>query len=151
MQNARCFTAFFYAPLVVPLALICWLASTSNGLPASIAPFLVILATAIGYVGTILFGLPVYLAMRSSGMTSFLYAPIFGGFMGLLACFVGLAVFGFPHSGRTHTISSDNYSFILVCAGIGIAVGIVLWLIARPDLPMKRDVRSDGIGEREEV
>jgi hypothetical protein len=73
----------------------------------------------LGYLGTLLFGLPLYLLLRAYGQTEFWLAPVVGFLAGLAMMYLVRSWLGIP--------------LLSVAGPSGAAVGALLWLIARPD------------------
>jgi hypothetical protein len=118
-DDVRHWLAFAIAPLAVPLIMI--MGVGLDGAPA--IGMIASLSLIVGYFGTLLFGLPLYLLLRSCGHTGFWLAPV-GGYM------AGLAI--------TYVVRSWLDIPLLTIAGpCGAAVGALLWLIARPDRPRR--------------
>jgi len=129
-RELRELLAFMLAPLVVPLVVTLDLRLWEGG---SIGFFIAVIATMVGYVGTLMIGLPLYLLLRNRNATAFLLAPVFGAVIGAVAARLVWSVFGLDRP-------SDSFGF----GGLtGAAVGTVLWLIARPDL-LRRGGGAEG-------
>ncbi len=92
----------------------------------------------LGYLGTVLFGPPVYLALRAVKLTAFWIAPLAGFVVGVgMMC---LFLIGLPLSfGHNLAPALAKFDYALFKAAVesggppGAAVGALLWLIARPD------------------
>lgn len=92
----------------------------------------------LGYLGTVLLGPPVYLALRARKLTAFWIAPLAGFVVGvgMLCLFLIVLSLSFGQNFGTALASLDSSQFKAAVAfgGLpGAAVGALLWLIARPD------------------
>lgn len=119
----RTLAAFLVAPLVVPLAcvLIASIEAWSRRVPAEPAPeWLSLVATFSGlyaYAGVVVFGAPIYLILRVYKRTE-LWIAVVVGFV------VGAGVV-FPMLGTMPALTFGG--------PLGAIVGVVFWLIDRPD------------------
>lgn len=116
-DEVRGWIAFGVAPLAVPFIMVVGvgLDGTSQSELSVIAFFSLMLA----YFGTLPFGLPLYLLLRAYQQTEFWLAPVVGFIAGTAMMWVIHWSLGVP---------------LLPMAGpCGSAVGVLLWLIARPD------------------
>jgi len=123
-DEARVPIAFLVAPLAVPpVAILCLGAPP---LDSTMGAFAVIVAV-VAYVGTVIFGGPLYLILRSYNVTTFPVAPGAGAAVGMLTMWLMWVMLDpYPPS-----------ALIKVGGFCGAAVGTVLWLIARPDRPQR--------------
>jgi hypothetical protein len=137
--------AFLIAPLLVPGLMMPFLLPALPRAPW-IAGLALMSASIASYAGALLVGAPAYMALRSRGWTAFWIAPVVGFVVGEIVGIISirtvavLTVSGAP---------SDLSSLIAVATRItrfpspselglgiyGMLVGVVLWLIARPDRP----------------
>jgi hypothetical protein len=74
------------------------------------------------YFGAIVFGIPVYVALRMQGLTAFLWAPLMGYVIG--AGVISLLLIA---------LRWDPDGALKIGGPLGAAVGAALWLIDRPD------------------
>ena len=115
--------AFLVAPLVVPLicVVIASIEAWSRRVPAEPAPeWLTLVATFSGlyaYLGVIIFGAPIYLALRVYKLTELWIALVVG--------FVVGAALVFPMFGAVPGLA--------IGGPLGAIVGAAFWLIDRPD------------------
>jgi hypothetical protein len=92
----------------------------------------------LGYLGIILLGPPVYLALRALKLTAFWIAPL-AGFavgVGMLCLFLIMLPLNLGQNLAT-ALASLDYGLLKMAVEDGgppgAAVGAILWLIARPD------------------
>lgn len=133
----RTIIAFAVAPLAVPVLLVPYLWSMNT------QPGMLVLSLEIGvvfaYFGCFVFGVPAYLFLAKRGWTAFWIAPSLGFVAGAVA-WIGFAVL-FPLlletgiAGMWRSLRDPATLKGMVWPGgvLGAAVGVLLWLIARPD------------------
>jgi hypothetical protein len=137
MHGWRTFLAFLLAPLAVPLIMVLVVLVEVRPEPEDLAVGLASTAlfySAFGYVGVLLVGVPMYRFLWARNWTAFRVAPVagfaagafFGMFVFLVLWSIGLAQGGLANILATAAIG-------LFCGLCGVLVGVLLWLIARPD------------------
>jgi hypothetical protein len=119
--------AFLVAPAIVPLSLC--MTPASFGLQG-VDAFILMVAAIVGYIGTFVIGIPLYLELRAWNVTAFWVAPVIGIAAGL-GLGSALSVGGFLRGAQAFG------------AVAGALVAMVLWAIARPD---RRALPSPGGG-----
>lgn len=135
-EGRRGLIAFAVAPLAAPLVV-----SMKFGFAGAPDPVILLVARislVLGYLGTVLFGPPIYLLLRSVKLTAFWPAPLAGFAVGVgMMC---LFLIGLPLSfGRNLAVALASFDYALFKEAVeyggtpGAAVGALLWLIARPD------------------
>ena len=130
--------AFLVAPLVVPLLLltVLYLSPSPTGSFFGIALFV---SGFIAYVGTFVFGVPLYEFLRARKLTAFWIAPAAGVVVGATMMYVFFVLVGLFFGSRISDMLSEfgRPDLLLFSLGFGApagaAVGAILWLIARPD------------------
>jgi hypothetical protein len=136
-DSARVVLAFCLAPLGDPATAV--LLSALQGWPLSALPSIAWFQLPFSYIGTLLVGLPAYRFLCARNLTAFWVAPAAGFVIGvLLTTFVYSAVtfgLGLNLPLRAGGIASlKSLMGLIQNGGLGGAtVGILLWLIARPD------------------
>ena len=132
----RTITAFMTAPLVVPVIMVLYFDAELSSQWLLISP----IALMFSYLGTVVFGIPVYLLFRRHGWVSIwhiLGMSIVGGWL-LWAIFwllFGLS-FGYDAKSASALAGSTLSNIKPYFWPIGVAgavYGLVFWLIARPD------------------
>jgi hypothetical protein len=133
----RTLIAFYVAPLAVPLILLVH--------PATLAQYqyAVGFGVVVAYVGTFMLGMPIYIFLCARQLTTFWIAPIVGFAIGMVMWYVFFFLLMLAlNAAISSAISSivagifDGRIFLealRIGGPAGAAVGIVLWLIARPD------------------
>lgn len=135
-NDVRIWMAFVVAPLAAPVVVI-----MTFGISGELENAISIVAPAslvLGYLGTILLGPPVYLALRALKLTAFWIAPLAGFAVGVgtLCLFLIWLPLSFGQNLATALASLDHGQFkaaVEFGGPPGAAVGALLWLIARPD------------------
>jgi hypothetical protein len=129
-DTMRSALAFLIAPLVVPAPYVISAIyySLVDQWPApSFLTFLAGITALITYGGVISLGIPAYLLLRSLGLTAFWIAPVTGFIVGAITDCVAI-VYLLPPA------LADQLLREMTSAGVyGAVVGVILWLIARPD------------------
>jgi hypothetical protein len=135
-DSVRVVLAFCIAPLGYPAALT--VLSAFRGFPPDALASIALVNLPISYVGTLLVGVPTYRMLCARKLTAFWVAPIAGCVSGAaLSVFTYLGViFAFGNL----SVSGDGFGSLRGASGFaqtgglgGAVVGILLWLIARPD------------------
>jgi hypothetical protein len=145
----RSFVAFLVAPLwvplvMIPLASLYMFSSPNQGPWVAITIFLGVI---FGYGGTLAFGLPAFAVLRSRQVTAFWIAPVLGFIIGAVTWQIFMVFFALMMSdghlstaahGIKQTLGDPvKMLFAVGPGGLGALVGATLWLIARPDRPVK--------------
>lgn len=136
-DNTRGVIAFGVAPLAAPL-MVYLLAHADIWSSREINMFVGI-ALPFSYIGTVVFGLPLYLLLRKCRLTGFGWAATVGFVIGLAAVYLLDALFvaslGYDAAGIGAQLKRPEiFAWAVMYGGLsGIAVGAALWLIARPD------------------
>lgn len=123
-ESGRTWKAFALAPLVVPLLVT--LKFGFAGAPGSVATYVAPIVLAIAYIGTFLFGLPLYLLLRALRLTTFWLAPVVGFLIGIVTMLLFLAIIGERNVDMLTEATREG-------GAPGAVVGALLWLIGRPD------------------
>ena len=124
--------AFIVAPLLVPVVAVI---QTPNAIAFTIALI-------VGYGGMLALGPPILVALRALGWTSgWLAAPI-GVLCGMTlwivtGFFFALSLGASWSQACASAVELQWLDRIWTAAGIGAAVAITFWLIARPDRPQR--------------
>ena len=126
---ARTSAAFVLAPLVVPALWVGFVAWDQYQLAAEYPPgpamyaLIAMICAIVAYSGMVFLGVPIYVWLRVKGRTGFVLAPLWGFAAGAVAMLVFIAALrGFPPLD------------LLILGGLsGAVVGVVFWLIDRPD------------------
>ncbi|MFM9863976.1 MAG: hypothetical protein ACKVRO_10245 [Micropepsaceae bacterium] len=131
LSLARVLAGFAMAPLVPSLAL--FLVSMATGSPARESFLFALFSSALGYLVTIVIGVPLFLLLRSSQLNSFTTYAVSGIAIGLAVLTLLL-----PPSAQwvyetEHSKSLPYVAFLLLFAGYGFLAAAAFWLIARPD------------------
>jgi hypothetical protein len=133
-DESRGIIAFFIAPLAAPLVV--YLVAQADNSPTTL---FVGIALTVSYIGTVAFGLPLYRLLQKERLTHFGLAALGGFVIGLATMYLVDALFmaGLGH-GPAYIAAqlgrSDVFTWDVRFGGLsGLAVGVVLWLIARPD------------------
>jgi hypothetical protein len=116
-DDVRHWMAFSIAPLAVPFIMVVTIAF--DGASQSEISLIALFSLLLGYIGTLVFGLPLYLLLRAYGHTDFWLAPIIG-------FIAGLAMMYLVHSWLAVVP-------LAIAGPSGAVVGALLWLIGRPD------------------
>ena len=128
--------AFLTAPLAVPLLLLPLL------LFVHLAPGWILAATIIAalvsYTGTLILGIPIYMALRACGLTHVWIAGVVGFAIGAAMWLVFSVLFvlslGQGMAGVQLALTDmQSLTGILWGGVLGMIVGVLFWLIARPD------------------
>jgi hypothetical protein len=129
--------AFCVAPLGYPATMV--VSSALIGWPPSALASIFWVFLPIGYAGTLLVGIPVYRFLLARNWTAFRVAPIVGFVAGASVCTAVYSAMTFS-LGLNLPLREGGVATIRSLAGLiqtgglcGAAVGILLWLIARPD------------------
>jgi hypothetical protein len=89
----------------------------------------------ISYLCVLFLWVPAYRLLISEGLTSFRFAPVAGCVCGLAAILVSVVI----SSDRKPTVGDVSaapiWELFIIGGVVGAAVGMVFWVIARPDLP----------------
>lgn len=130
----RTLLGFILAPLVIPLAL--WLYFLQQPDAYGIAEAVVEVVTAVSFATMVVIGAPSYIALRRLGRTSLLTTLLWG---------VGVTIAGklaFTNWAQVHSdwrealrIAYDSLTEdpVLYIWWLGLIVGLVFWLLVRPD------------------
>ncbi|MBX9775487.1 MAG: hypothetical protein K2Y71_13960 [Xanthobacteraceae bacterium] len=117
-DDVRVWMAFRISPWAVPVIVSATLAF--GGAPASLIAAIALYSLMISYFGILLFGLPLYLLLRAYKLIHFWVAPVVGFVAGLAMMYLASSwLVGLP--------------WLPIAGPAGAAVGLLLWLIARPD------------------
>jgi hypothetical protein len=139
--GTRVVLAFCIAPLGYPATIVA--SSAFSGWSPSELASIAWVYLLVGYSGTILVGAPLYRFLCARSLTAFWVAPLAGIVVGavLSALVYWLVLFSL---GINLPSSGEGIASIRLMTGIiggsalsGAAVGILLWLIARPDQQMQ--------------
>ena len=137
----RSILAFLVAGLTAPVLVAAWFAS---GAAPKFSDYVLILGvgTIISFGGILLLGVPAYSFLRARNWTAFWIAPLVGFIVATVAWYVFNFLLGLTlTSGKLSIVLPrlfDRFPLdgVLWPAGpIGAFVGILVWLIARPDRP----------------
>lgn len=132
----RVIVAFFLAPAIAPLIVIVYL--LDEGGPPDVAVIASFIAACVAYAGSLIAGIPLYRFLRARKWTYLWVAAVLGYLVGVFAWFALFAILTFDEtmSILIRTIEGRESLSELVWPGgpLGFAVGVVMWLIARPDL-----------------
>jgi hypothetical protein len=123
----RTMTAFYIAPLAVPLILLVHPASMAQN--GHVPVFGLIFA----YPSAFMLGMPIYLFLCARRLTAFWIAPIAGFAVGAILMCVGFLPSTLPPNASILSIVGLLLDPLQVGGLAGAVVGMVLWLIARPD------------------
>jgi hypothetical protein len=129
-DTMRSVLAFLIAPLVVPAPYVISAIYYSLVDPWPGPSFLMFLAgitALITYGGVISLGIPAYLLLRSLGLTAFWIAPVTGFIVGAITDWVAIVYF-LPSALANRLLREMAFAGVY-----GAVVGVILWLIARPD------------------
>jgi hypothetical protein len=131
----RTLIAFLVAPLVIAAIVVPYFAvATTSQWVGAIA----LITLIFSYLGTLVFGIPVYLLFRSQGWVSIwatVATAIIGGWL-LWWIFLMLfaASFGYDGKSASELVRKTFSDTMFFPSGVaGAAYGLVFWLIARPD------------------
>lgn len=130
-RTLRNFLAVTLAPLVVPVVLSFVLSSIDYGGGATTVVFFSSLFLA--YLGMIALGLPVFLFCKRRGLTSAWMAALMGFLIGGIVCLLFFTAFGVMLGLNPSLSRSIVIQWMVGMASLGAVVGLVFWLIARPD------------------
>ena len=139
--------AFLVAPLVVPLLFLAVLYLSPPGIESIFGTALFV-SGFIAYVGTFMFGIPIYEFLRARNLTAFWIAPAAGVVVGAIMMYVFFVLLGlFFGTSISDTLSHFGRPDLLLFslgfgAPAGAAVGATFWLIARPDRRTRRQSYS---------
>jgi hypothetical protein len=130
--------AFLIVPLTVPIfAILRWPETGALG---------VIVAVTVSYGAILIFGFPMYLILRSRHLTGLWIATAMGLLIGVLAWFSGgmliALLFDQGISGARAVLADANWRNGIFWPGgaVGALVGILFWIIARPDRLARQDL-----------
>jgi hypothetical protein len=139
---SRSALAFVVAPLWVPLFVIPYSCLSLFSGPGQ-GPWIIIaafLSIIFAYGGTLVFGLPAFLILRSRNLTALWIAAVLGFVIGATTWVLFMAFFALWLGGdaqaarRAAQGTFMDQPMSLVWTGLlGVVVGTTLWLIARPD------------------
>src|SRR5262249_53753612 len=133
--------AFLLAPYAAPAILAVYYASISGYRPETNE--LLYGALFAAYAGAIVFGIPIYVFLRTWRLTAFWIAPVVGFLVGTIMWYALVAlfwkIFGRSPLFASSPLVSPEMAFDALRLGgvLGAAVGIILWLIGRPDRQRK--------------
>ena len=141
-DNVRTPIAFLVAPFAVPL--IVAMLVPARGPQDTAAAIAVAVSAFVSYFGAFIFGVPGYLFLRARQLTAFWIAPVAGFIAGTMMLFVFFALLGLSLGNRGSGLADPNLlSIALKATGpLGALVGTIIWLIARPDRPRRRQSYS---------
>jgi hypothetical protein len=134
---SRPIIAFLVAPLAAPVLLIPYIRSMTT--TSTWLVFALIISTVMAYAGVFIFGLPAYFFLRTRSWTALWVAPLFGFAIGAVMWVVFSAIFALVLdegiSGVRLALTDPATLRGVMWPGgvIGAVIGIILWLIARPD------------------
>ncbi len=131
----RRIAAFIVAPLAVPLLTVLYLRlPMDNGAfgPASIVSALV------AYAGAFIFGVPLYRFLLARRLTAFWIAAFAGFIIGTAMMYVFFALLTRGSISSISAYPEVHWDAVRYGGIAGIVVGIILWLIARPDSEAQR-------------
>jgi hypothetical protein len=135
-NDVRIGMAFVVAPLAAPVVVS--MKFGFSGEPENTISIVAPTSLVLGYLGIILLGPPVYLALRALKLTAFWIAPL-AGFavgVGMLCLFLIMLPLNLGQNLAT-ALASLDYGLLKMAVEDGgppgAAVGAILWLIARPD------------------
>lgn len=126
----RTMTAFYVAPLAVPLILGVYFEGVN---PDPFGYIIIPVSLAVSYAGALIFGVPTYLFLRAHKLTAFWIAPVIGFVFGVIVWCATFSLFGLPLESSA-AVSGGGL--------LGAVVGSILWLIARPDLRTRQEWQS---------
>lgn len=123
-ELTRTWIAFMVAPLVVPFMVMVYFGSFGPALPLWL--FIGFISSFYTYAGVFILGAPIYLLLRACKLTAVWIAPVAGALVG------GVVVGGLVavEKGLMYGVHLGE----MIGAPSGAMVGLVFWLIARPDL-----------------
>jgi hypothetical protein len=129
----RTLIAFYVAPLAVSLILLVH--------PAPLVQYqdAVGFGVVVAYVGTFMLGMPIYIFLCARQLTAFWIAPIVGFAIGMVMWYVFFFLLALFLNATISSIVADSFDgrvfleALRIGGPAGAVVGIVLWLIARPD------------------
>lgn len=121
-DDVRGWVAFGIAPLAVPIVMA--IGAGFGAAPQSMVAAIAFYSLAFSYLGTLLFGVPIYLLLRAYKLTEFWLAPVAGFVAGFAMIYLVTWTFGSGAEGNRPGFAAG------LC---GAVVGTLLWLIARPD------------------
>jgi uncharacterized protein with PQ loop repeat len=133
----RLVIAFLVAPFAAPVLLIPYIRSMTT--TPTWFVFALIISTIVTYVGVFIFGVPVYLALRSRNWTALWIACLLGAAIGVVMWLIFSVAFalvldeGMAGVRLALTDSGALKGVIWPGAVVGAVVGAAFWLIARPD------------------
>jgi hypothetical protein len=133
----RSVLAFVIAPLAALLILLPYIRSLTT--TSSSSSFALVISAVMTYGGAIIFGLPIYLFLRAHHWAKFWIAPIVGFIVGAATWLTFSILFvlslGEGMFGVRLVLSDVNILRGVVWPGglTGVSIGILFWLIARPD------------------
>jgi hypothetical protein len=133
----RSIIAFLVAPLAAPVLLIPYIRSMTT--TSTWFVFALIISAIMAYAGVFIFGVPAYFFLRTRSWTALWIAPLVGFLIGAVMWLVFSAIFALVLdegiSGVRLALTDPATLRGVIWPGgiIGAAIGIILWLIARPD------------------
>ena len=131
--------AFLVAPLAVPLLVLLWLMLGNLAMPWLLIA--VIIAAATSYAGTFLLGKPAYAFLNAHGQTAAWIAVVTGFVIGATMWLVFSILFplslGQGVDGVLFALTDPHSLRGVIYPGglLGMIVGGLFWVIARPDRP----------------
>lgn len=136
-RSLRTIAGFLIAPLVVPVVMASVVFLFVKG-DLSGALFAAAVSAAFAFTGMGVIGLPAYLLLPKRGPQSFFTAALVGLLAGIITIFMSVALYEHDGGSFWNTLQfvvslRSNWIGAIVPAGFGILVGMVFWLIARPD------------------
>jgi hypothetical protein len=127
--------AFLVAPLAVPLLAALYLRTSLDDFGTGLA---LVFSAAVAYAGSFVLGLPIYRFLCARKLTAFWIAPVVGFIAGAAMMYATHALIALMLGGMSSVVSEigDPRAFsdaVRLGGASGAAVGMILWLIARPD------------------
>jgi hypothetical protein len=144
----RVATAIAVSTLVTPVMLFIWMSPMMGEAEAGWLLMALMVAWMATCIGVVIFGVPIYLACRRLRWSGIWIGPLFGfmagaaGWLGFILCFA-------MSLGHSMPAAWDGLRDPQVLKGLywpggatGAAVGLVFWLIARPDRRKDRVIKT---------
>ena len=132
----RVIVAFIVAPVIVPLSVVVW--SIDGGVPPVWVMIVGFVTTCVAYGGSLIVGIPLYVFLRARNWTYLWVAAALGYLAGVITW---TALFAFLSFDDTFSSLQELFhngkglsEFVWPGGPLGLAVGVIMWLIARPDL-----------------
>jgi hypothetical protein len=119
--------------------LVVYLVTQAENWPARETTLFVGIALPVSYTGTVVFGLPLYLLLQKERLTHFGLSALGGFLIGLATWYLLTVLFVLGLGGDAAGIGDslrhpNTFPWAIRFGGLsGLAVGVLLWLIARPD------------------